>query len=489
MLPYKTLLPIDRGNKTPIYQQLVAQLIALIRQGILRRGQKMPSSREMSTLLGVHRTTISQVYDELQVQGWLETKKASSTFVARHLPDIQPEKLSETSLFYPTKAGFDYERKSFLERPLIKSTEGLHLDDGFPDPRLVPLEDLASAYKRNLVRGNTYQRLGYGETKGTVRMRQQLVQYLNETRGLQLTEDNIMVVRGTVMGIYLATLAFVRPSDKVVIAWPSWGTARVSFQQAGAQVLTVPVDTHGMVVDELEAMCEKHTVRMVYVTPHHHYPTTVLMRADRRMKLLRLAQRYRFILFEDDYDYDFHYQSKPLLPLASADKDGVVLYSGSFTKTISPAFRVGYLVAPSDVIDYLSYYRRLIDRQGDNVLENAIADLLQDGIIQKYLRKALREYRMRRDHFCRLLSEQLPKLVQFQSPEGGMAVWATFDPTVDMDAASQRAFRSGLYFSSGSPFNNTDTLLNGTRLGFASSTIEELTWAMELLKQAVEGKG
>lgn len=120
---------------------------------------------------------------------------------------------------------------------------------------------------------------------------------------------------------------------------------------------------------------------------------------------MQLAQKYKFILFEDDYDYDFHYQSRPLMPLASADLHGMVLYSGSFTKSISPGFRVRYLVATEDIIDHLANFRRIIDRQVDNMLENAIAQLLHEGIIQKYLRKSLKEYKMRRDFFCEKLFE------------------------------------------------------------------------------------
>ncbi len=485
MLPYKTLIALDKTAKMPQYQQIAQQMMALIRQGVLAPGQRVPSTRQLSELLEVHRKTITQVYDELIVQGWLETKAAQGTYVAKHLPEIKPQKLAERPLAYPKTAGFSFEYKTFIKREVIKAFDGLHLDDGFPDPRLVPLEDLAKAYRTNLSRGNTYQKLGYGETKGTVWLRQQLADYLHETRGLKVGVDNIQIVRGTVMGMYLTNMAFVKPGDAVVMGAPSWFTAKISFMQAGAVVYTIPVDEHGMVVDALEALCQKQEIRMVYVTPHHHYPTTVMLRADRRIKLLKLAQQFRFIVFEDDYDYDFHYQSKPLLPLASADMEGLVLYSGSFTKSISPAFRVGYLVAPEEVIEYLSYHRRIIDRQGDNVLENAIAELLQEGVIQKYLRKAVREYRQRRDVFSDLLRQHLGHALQFQTPEGGMSVWAEFDRQINMEAIVTKALQQGLYLSSGVQHNLPEHNFNATRLGFASSTVSELEQCVEILKKVI----
>ena len=300
-------------------------------------------------------------------------------------------------------AGFSFEKQPFLQREVVKASDKLHLDDGFPDPRLAPLLDLARTYRSNLIHGNVYVKLGYGDTKGSIWLRQELAKYLNESRGLKITSDNILIVRGTIMAMYLLTMAFVKKGDNVVLGEMTWASAKINFQQAGADVLSIPTDENGIMLDALEEICKKQTIRLIYVTSHHDYPTTVTLKADRRIKLLNLAQKYRFIVFEDDYDYDFHYQSKPLLPLASADESGVVLYSGSFTKSISPAFRVGYLVAPEEVIEHLSHYRRIIDRQGDFILENALAELLHEGIIQKYLRKSLREYRERRDVFCKLL--------------------------------------------------------------------------------------
>lgn len=204
------------------------------------------------------------------------------------------------------------------------------------------------------------------------------------------------------------------------------------------------------------------------------------LRADRRLKLLSLAEEHGFAIFEDDYDYDFHYMSKPLLPLAATDPNGMVLYCGSFTKSIAPAFRVGYVVAAENVIERLTQLRRIIDRQGDVALENAIADLLHNGVIQRHLRKSFREYRQRRDVFCDLLSNELHDKVSFVKPDGGLAIWTRFDQACDMKIIAERATKKGLSFSNG--------LLHDipggghTRLGFASSATDELFRAVSVLK-------
>ena len=481
MQPLSTLLTVDKTIREPVYLQVSNQLMELIKKGILPAGHRLLSTRELAVQLNIHRKTVIQSYDELLAQGWLESHAGSGTFVATNLPEIKPQQLLNEAVNPSKTAGFPFKEMPHLNQEVIRSTFSLHLDDGFPDARLAPVEELSRAYRSQLLTGNAYARLGYGDTQGSSWLRQELCIYLNKTRGLKTTPENILITRGAVMGAYLLSTSFLQTGDNVVVPALSWAAGNMNFTQAGATLIRIRVDEYGMDVDELEQICKKMPVRMVYVTSHHHYPTTVALRADRRIQLLRLSEKYGFIIFEDDYDYDFHYLSKPLLPLASADQAGMVLYCGSFTKTISPAFRVGYLVASENVIRHLARLRRIIDRQGDVMLENAMAELLQNGVIQKHLRKSLRLYKERRDLFCRLLREELSEYVQFQVPDGGMAVWTTFDPKINLVTLAQQAMEKGLHFSDGIWHHNADQQANATRLGFASCTPQELELCMEIL--------
>jgi GntR family transcriptional regulator/MocR family aminotransferase len=490
MQALSTLISIDKDNVQPVYLQIANQLMVFIKEGNLQAGHRLPSTRQMADWLLVHRKTVIQAYDELLAQGWLESRTGSGTYVAKHLPEIHPRSLLNGAAkpINPAHvAGFEFDATPHLDTPIVLSKHKYHLDDGFPDSRLAPLEELARGYRSQLLTGNPYVRLGYGDTLGSLWLRQVLADYLNDTRGLKVTSDNILITRGTVMGLYLSCTAFLQPGDIAVVGELNYNGANMNFLQAGAKLLKVPVDEHGIVVEALADICRKQRVRIVYVTSHHFYPTTTALRADRRIELLRLAEQYGFIIFEDDYDYDFHYLSKPLLPLASADKAGMVLYCGSFTKSISPAFRVGYLVASENAIRHLAQLRRIIDRQGDNMLENAIAELLQNGIIQRYLRKSMRIYRQRRDVFCELLKNNLSEYLQFQVPVGGMAVWTHFDPSIDLNVLAQKALQHELFFSPGFRNDETSPVLNATRLGFASSTPEELEVCVSILRKLLRG--
>ncbi len=489
MIPFKSLLSLDRSSITPVFVQLSNQLGELIRAGTLSAGQRLPGTRQLADLLRVNRQTIVAAYDEATAQGWLESQSSRGTFVARHVPEVRPRTLPVADHVTSQRngsanqPGYAFESQPFLARPLLTNSGGLQLDDGFPDIRLAPLAELGRAYRSYFGWGNPQQHFGYGDTKGHPLLRDQLAQYLNETRGLHTTPENILITRGSIMGLHIVSRVLLRPGDVVVTGETTWAGATMNFRNAGAAVLTVPVDAQGIDVEALAVLAGKRSIRLVSVTPHHHYPTTVTLRPDRRVRLLQLAEQHGFAILEDDYDYDFHYLSRPILPLASADRRGMVVYIGSLTKSVAPAFRIGYVVAPTALIDELARLRRIIDRQGDPVLEFAVGQLFKTGDLRRHFRKALRTYHARLAHFCDLLDTELPDAIQFTKPDGGLAVWATIDPAIDMEKLTDRASQNGLYFSNGLMHNPPGKVMNSTRLGFASSTEAELEQSVAVLKK------
>lgn len=473
-----------------VYLQLADTILSFIKKGRLGSGQQLPATRDLAAILGINRITVSKAYEELQMQGWLESFVGRGTFVTTHIPENAPKALRESSGANGIKkAGFAIDPLTYLDKKVSVVTTPLHLDDGFPDVKLAPLKELYRAYRGQLTRSGLYHRFGvYSMPDGPAYYKQALSDYLNETRGLKITPSNILSVKGTVMGLNLVCNALIRPGDIVVSGIPGWLRAERNFIHAGAKHIGVPVDEHGLVIDELRKICKRKRVRMVYVTPHHHYPTTVSLRIDRRLELLSLAHEYGFIIFEDDYDFDFHYKHRPLLPLASADENGMVIYCGSFSKCFSPAFRMGYLAASENVIDHLGRVRMLLDRQGDHILDNAMGELLNEGTIQRYLRKTLNVYKERRDFFCGLLAQELGDVAMFSIPEGGMSVWTKFSRSVNLEALSAEALKRGLLISDGKAHHYPGLQLNAIRLGFASSSLQELEKSVKIIK-AIVGKG
>ncbi|ERJ59006.1 aminotransferase-like domain-containing protein [Sphingobacterium paucimobilis] len=470
-----------------IYLQLSDGVRTLIKNGQLSAGQKLPSTRDIAKLMEINRITVGKAFEDLQMQGWLESYVGRGTFVTLHIPDLEPKKLQNQVVDKAQKvAGFAVHENQYRHNPYFISTAALHLDDGYPDPKLAPLKELYRAYRNQLTRSGLYRKFGsYGFPDGPEIYKETISRYLNETRGLRTTQKNILSVRGTLMGINLVCTALLKPGDIVVSGIPGWQRAEHNFLHAKAKHIGIPVDEHGLVVDELKKICKRTKVRMVYVTPHHHYPTTVSLRIDRRLELLRLANEYGFIIFEDDYDFDFHYNHRPLQPLASADENGMVIYCGSFSKSFSPAVRMGYLVASENVIEHLTNVRVLLDRQGDHILDNAMADIINDGTIQRYIRKTLAIYGQRRDFFCDLLANELNGAVDFTVPDGGMTVWTEFDKSINLEELARLAYDKGLYISNGKIHQYPSFNKNAIRLGFASSSIEDLTKSIHILKDII----
>jgi len=287
------------------------------------------------------------------------------------------------------------------------------------------------------------------------------------------------------MAFYLIFKVLLKEGDKVIIGDVSFKVANRLVEMNQGELVRVPVDKEGIDVDAIEKNCRKTPIKAVFVMPHHHNPTTVTLTAKRRMQLLMLAEKYRFAIIEDDYDYDFHFERSPILPMASSDTVGSVIYVGSLSKTIAPGLRTGYIVAPKNLIAAISQISRNMDCHGNHALERAIAILYQDGEIKRYHKKSLVVYHKRRDLFCQLLKEQLGDLVQFEIPKGGLAVWVKFDEKYLAEEIKQRALELGLRLPKSIFKNINGEKINAIRMGFASLEEEEMREAVALLQQAI----
>jgi GntR family transcriptional regulator/MocR family aminotransferase len=208
-------------------------------------------------------------------------------------------------------------------------------------------------------------------------------------------------------------------------------------------------------------------VRAVYLTPHHQYPTTRVLAPGRRLALLALAARHRLAIIEDDYDFEFHYEGRPILPLASADAAGHVIYVGTLSKLLAPGLRIGFMVAPAPLVARVTALRHGIDRQGDHAVEQAVAELIEDGELGRHARRARRAYHGRRDALAEALGKHLGKVLRFALPAGGMAVWAEA-PGVDVEVWAARALEEGVVVQAGGRFALAGPPPGALRIGFAA---------------------
>ena len=480
-------LTLNLNSDSPLSVQIAQAVVADIQRGRLQPGVRLPGTRTLAETLSVHRNTVLAAYAELLAEGWTDTSEAHGTFVSRGLPDAKPLGLSARFVqreVVPARLVLDHEPQP-PQFDFITAPPGMLLmSGGIPDMRLLPVAQLARSYGR-VLRRNARAVLSYSRPHGHPRLREALAAMLSTTRGLATGPDDLVVTRGTQMALDLVGRALFRPGDLVVVESLGYRPAWEAFRQNGAELVGVPVDKEGLSVDALERLSEKRRVRAVYVTPHHQYPTTVTMTAGRRVALLRLAQRRRFAIIEDDYDHEFHYLGRPVTPLASSDRSGLVIYLGTLSKILAPGLRLGYVVAPRPLLESIAAHRMYVDRQGDQVLECAVAEMLEDGEVQRHARRTRRVYQTRRLVLADSLRKALGDTLSFELPSGGVALWARASERIDVDAWAARAIEHQVRFFTAKRFAFDGRPRPHVRLEFGGLNHEEINEAVRRLKSAL----
>jgi GntR family transcriptional regulator / MocR family aminotransferase len=471
-----------RGSEEgPLFLQIARQIARDIQTRVLAPGARLPGSRELARTLGVHRNTALAALAELTSQGWLQTAARRGTFVSDEFPETRTRRFAK-----PVQ-----QQRAALELPDAPPPEPfpsfepdvLPLIGGTPDFRLVPVAELSRAYRRALVRSPCL--LAYGSQLGEERLRAVLGTHLRETRNLPVEPDGLMVTRGSQMALFLLARVLARPDRVVVVEGlgyrPCWEALRLN----GARIVPVPVDSEGLSITALSKVLERERVAAVYTTPHHQYPTTVTLTAPRRLELLRLARRHGFVIVEDDYDHEHHYDGRAVLPLASVDAD-VVAYVGTLSKILAPGLRLGYIAARPEIIERAARVRTYVDRAGDHVVERAVAELIEDDVLGRHVRRVRREYQARRDALVSELHSQLGGALSFRAPSGGMALWAKLTQRgVSSDEWAARARERKVLVHPGRRFRFDGRETPFLRLGFAPVTVEEIKIAVERLAAAL----
>ncbi len=484
--PYTLALDADDAS-TPLFLQIARGISDDVRRGRLRPGDQLPGSRTLASALGVHRNTVLVAYGELEAEGWLTSEAVRGTFISSTLPDLAPRRFAATMTMrrqMPRQTGFPLGAPPIVVRAPQPSSGLLVFRASAPDARLVPFAALGRAYRRALqLHGPAL--LTYREPEGHPRLRAALADMMTKTRGLAAAPDSVFITRGSQMALHLTARALLVAGDRVAIESLGYRHAHEAFRSAGAELVPVAVDQHGLDVPELTTLHARRPIRAVYVTSHHQYPTTVSLSPGRRLELLAFARQERIAVIEDDYDHEFHYDGRPILPLASADQGGVVIYIGTLSKVLAPGVRLGYVVAPQPFVDRLAAHRASVDMHGDHAIEYAVAELIEDGELQRHVRRTRREYGERRATLVAALRRRLPHAVSFSIPSGGTGIWAKVLGGVDVEEWSARAQVSGVAFETAKSFTFDDEPRPFMRLGFAALNRLELDEATRRLAAAL----
>ncbi|WP_100059443.1 MocR-like pyridoxine biosynthesis transcription factor PdxR [Leifsonia xyli] len=460
----------DRADR--IYRQLRDAVL----DGRLRRGERLPATRELAERLQVSRSTVSTAYERLTAEGYLEGRVGAGTFVAYTAAPVADGRPKRRSAARPAPGWRD------LDDPLWTEPRPIAYDFsvGSPDPALFPL-DTWRGYVAAELRGGFPRSSGYGDPAGVERLRAGIARHLGVARSVEAGPADVVVTSGAQQAFDLLARVLLRPGDAVAMEDPGYPPVRQLFELAGARVVPVPVDEHGLRVDLLPP------ARLVYVTPSHQFPLGGVLPLERRVALLDWAARHDAVVVEDDYDSEFRFGARPLDPLQRLDAEGRVVYVGTFSKTMAPALRLGFVVAPPALLAAIRHAKRLTDWHNDTVTQRAMARLLDSGGFARHVRTATRVYAERHAVLEEAVGALAPDLRLVPSAAGlHLAVLQAETGSFDARRVAERAAVAGVAVQPVSRFRvAAQGAPDGLLLGFGGIPAAQIPDGLRILVEAI----
>lgn len=425
-----------RGDRASgIYRQVRDAIV----DGRLPPGGRLPASRELAAQLSVSRTTVALAYERLTAEGYVSARVGAGTFVCQDMRAGRAARTAPSGGIAPTTRWQEPHPDHDCAPPPPDPVR-YDLRVGVPDAGLFPLQAwrrlIAKQLRLPLVRAGDYR-----HTAGVPRLRAAIARHLGLARSVHAGADDVLVTHGAQQAVDLLARVLIEPGEHVAVEEPGYPPVRRLLERGGAHVIGVPVDDEGLDVSAIP-----DGVRLVYVTPSHQFPLGVTMSLRRRVALLDWAARSGAAIIEDDYDSEFRFAPRPLEPLQSLDARGHVAYVGSFSKTMAPMLRIGFVIAPTSLRPALHAAKRLADWRGDPVVQGAMADFIDEGLLARHVRRAGAVYGRRRELLGDAVCDRLGGHLGIVPSAAGLHVCTRRVPgsDTDLDAAAALAASRGI---------------------------------------------
>ena len=481
-----SLIAIERKSSKPLYQQIYESFRLKITQGLLHAGQPVPSSRELARELRISRLPVLNAYSQLIAEGHFETRAGSGTFVASTIRlesrPGQPIRPQLTGQYRPIS------RRALalpkFERPLWAEHLGA-FQLGQPELKMFPVHlwsRLLSRYSRIA----QVSALEYGNPCGLDRLREVLAVYLRTSRGVRCDVEQLMIVSGSQQALDVTTRVLLDARTPVWVEEPGYWLVSHVLASAECEAIPVPVDMEGLQVKAGIGLRRK--AKAAFVTPSHQYPLGVTMSATRRFELLDWAQKTGSWIVEDDYDSEYRYDSKPIASLQGLDRNARVIYTGSFSKVLFPALRLGYIVIPRDLVERFAAVRQAMDICPSHTAQAVLAEFIQEGHFARHIRKMRRVYEDRRRTLITEIERQLGSSYEVTGTAAGMHLTLLLDDSRSDRAIAQEAIRRGVWVSALSSSYIGRSPRQGLVLGFGNTPESQMPGAIRLLKKVLHSK-
>ena len=451
-------IPLDRDRPLGLARQIQGHLERLIADGLLAPGVKLPATRELAQSLRVNRATVALAYEELVAAGLARAHVGQGTFVAGEPParpagrSPSPAPIDWTALLSRSAraAAADAERRQALRVPPGAGATVVSFAGGMPDSSLFPTDAFRRALNQ-VVREEGDVLLQYSAAGGYAPLRRYLAGYLLRF-GVEARAEEILIVNGSQQGFDLIARTLVDPGDLVAIEQPTYPGAMQAFRSFGARLLPVEWDGAGPRPDVFERLCERQAPKLFYCQPSAHNPSGLALGPEVGRRLLAAAARHQVPIVEDGFDGSLYYGPRPGTPLKAADRAGVVLYIGTFSKILFPGLRLGWLVAPSPVVERLQAAKQLADLHTSALLQAAVHRFCERRLLDRHITRVTAEYARRRTLLLAALRRRMPDGVTWTEPQGGFSLLLTLPGGLEATAMLPVALERGVAFTPGPAF-------------------------------------
>ena len=464
--------------------QLYRQLREAIRGGRLAAGAQLPPSRLLAAQLGLSRKTVAEVYARMTFERLLVGRVGVGTFVAPQAPEAPAVPPPPAP---PLAAHARIEHWRRLETPLRRQgpmgMARYEFLGGAPDSSLFPHADWRRCMLQALREGARSRAL-YGPAEGEPALREQIARHVAFARGVRCSPAQVVVTAGAQQAFDLLARVLVCPGDTVAVEDPGYPQARLALAAQGARVVGVPVDAEGLVVEALPA-----DARLVYTTPAHQFPLGMPMSAARRQALLARVRETGTLVVEDDYDSEFRYEGRPTDSLQGMDDAGRVAFVGSFSKTVAPTLRLGYVVAPSALAEALAAARHVTDGQSPAALQRALAHFMADGSLLRHQRRCHAAYAERRARLLDRFADDLAPWFELVPATAGFHLAALARHRLDVDTLLSLARRVDVGLYPIAPFHRAVPPRAGLVLGYGMIAAADIDPALDRVREVLAQMG
>jgi DNA-binding transcriptional MocR family regulator len=481
-------ISINRDEGTPIYRQIVRQIREMILSRQLPAGFRLPPERRLAEALGVTRATIVTAYDELKSEGLIDARVGRGTVV---LSAKNPDPSVDGSRQLTWSHHFRDEgarQPDPLVRNLLEMSMRpgvISLAVGLPSPHHVPAQLFQQLIQRVMQEGGAHALL-QTPTEGHPSLREAMARWLT-TRGMHCSPDEVMMLSGSQQGLQLTARVLLSPGDTVIVEAPTYFGAMEAFRKAGARMVSVPVDVDGMQVDVLSALLRHHRPKLIYTLPTFQNPSGVVMSLERRRQLLALAAGYGIPVLEEDTYAELRYDGAVVPSLKAMDTTGVVLNLGTFSKILFPGLRLGWMIAPRQVIRRIALSKQTEDLHSSTLGQWAMERMITEGHLETHLVTLRHVYRQQRDVMGNALDAGRIDGMNWDVPLGGFYFWCELPRTVDRARLSAMAAELAVNFLPGYPCFVDEPSSHWVRLNFTFPAPQEIEEGVSRFLRAVQG--